>query len=372
MRGLTHLQSHWGHHPLKFSFILLICASLALLGCGNKPSAASNGKKKSKGSKAHLVEVLSVAPAQSNSSHERSGTLKARRMVRIHTQEEGSIEKLPFYEGDTVKKGTLLVQLDNSLLQAEFDKAKATRRQAQLDRNRIQGLVKKRAASKDELARANTALDVAIAEQKLLQTRLGFTTINAPFAGVVTQRLMEPGDLAARHNHVLTFTDPLSLVIQIHLSELLLPHLKQSAPVSVRIDALGSKQFPGTILRIHPELDPATRQGLVEITLAPIPKGARAGQFARVTLKTSRAARILIPFNTIRRDRLGEFVYLWDAQGKAQRALVRSGIRIGNQVEILEGLKAGDKIVTKGFLGIAEGKKVTPVNQSSKQKPNKG
>lgn len=350
--------------------ILLLFLALLLVGCNETPAAKS--KTKNKEPKAHLVEVITVASRPSNSTHERNGTLKSRKSVRIHTQEEGSIQQLPFYEGDLVKKGTLLVQLDDRLLRAELDKAKATQRQTQLDKNRIAGLVKKRAASKDELARANTALDVAIAEQKLLKTRLGFTRINAPIDGVITQRLMEPGDLAAKHNHLLTLTDPLSLVIEIHLSELLIPHLKPYDPVLVRIDALGNQQFPGTIIRIHPELDPVTRQGLVEITLNPIPAHAKSGQFARVTIETKHVARILIPFSAIRRDRVGEFVYLMNGQQKAIRTSVRSGIRIADQVEALEGLREGDQVITRGFLGISEGKRVSPVNLNPKKKTKKG
>ncbi len=349
---------------------LLITASFLLAGCNGQ--SATPDKKRKKGPRAHLVEFVSVIPEPSTSSHERSGSLKARRTVRIHNQEEGRIDQLALYEGDAVTKGEVLVELDHSLLKAQLDKAKATRRQAQLDLNRISGLVKKRAASKDELARTNTALDVAIAEQKLLQTRLDFTTIKSPISGIVTRRMMEPGDLAAKHSHILTLTDPNSLMLQIHLSELLLPNLKQGDPVTVRIDALGSRQFAGTISRIHPELDPITRQGIVEISLNPIPAGARAGQFARVTLKTASVSRILIPFGALRRDRSGEFVYIMDSQQKAQRATVRSGIRITNKVEILAGLKAKDQVIFRGFLGLASGKKVTPVNPSARQKLNKG
>ncbi len=370
MISVPRAAKHWQGIPIHLIACLLMVLTLLLAGCNGQ--SATPEKKRSKGPKAHLVEVISVKPAQSSSIHERSGTLKARRIVRIHNQEEGRINQLPFYEGDVVKKGQLLAELDHSLLKAQLDKAKATRRQALLDRNRLSGLVKKRAASKDELARTNTALDVAIAEQKLLQTRIDFTTIQSPLSGVVTQRLMEPGDLAAKHSHLLTITDPKSLMLQIHLSELLLPNIKRGESVTVRIDALGNRQFTGSILRIHPDLDPVTRQGIVEVKLKPIPPGARAGQFARVTLATTRKTRILVPFGALRRDRSGEFVYLMDKQQKARRAVVRSGIRITNQVEILEGLKVNDQVIFRGFLGITNGKKVTPVNLETETKMDKG
>ena len=309
------------------------------------------------------MEVVTVSREQVSSAHERSGSLRARRKVRIHNQEEGRVVSVPFYEGDEVSRGAVLIQMEDNLLQAELDKARANRRQAQVDQQRLLGLVKKKVASEDELARARTTLDVATAELKILQTRLAFTRIQAPFDGVVSERLIEPGDVAASNSHLLTVSDPTSLVTEIHVSELLLPHLRPGDPVTVRIDALGQEAFPARILRIHPELDPATRQGVVEVTLEPVPEGARAGQFTRVTLETARAERILIPFSALKRDREGEFVYRLEANDKIKRSAVRSGIRIGDKIEVLRGLEPGERVVIRGFLGLSEGKAVKPVNE---------
>ncbi len=163
------------------------------------------------------------------------------------------------------------MQLDDALLRAQLDKAGAGSRQARLDLKRIEGLIKKRAVSKDELSRTTTALDIARAEQRMLDIRVGYTRITAPFSGVVTERLMEPGDIASKNSHLLTLTDPQSLVMEIHVSELLLPHVAQGDLVSVRIDALGDDNHKGRIQRIHPELDAVTRQGRVEVALDPVP-----------------------------------------------------------------------------------------------------
>ncbi len=344
------------HLPILLASALLLAAT----GCSDQPAPTTAKKRPDR---EHLVEVTEVQRTATSSAHERSGSIRTRRSVRIHNQEEGRITRLPFFEGDRVKQGDTLVRLEDALLRAELDKSRATSRQAQVDLDRIRGLVKKRAASEDELARARTALEVALAEQKLLETRLGFTRITAPFDGVISERRMEPGDLATKNSHLLTLTDPESLVIEIHVSELLLPHLEPGDPVSVRIDALGSRRFTATILRIHPELNPSTRQGVVEIALAPIPEGARAGQFARVTLETARVERILLPFNAVRRDRDGEFVYLLDAEGKARRTAIESGIRIADMIEILAGVGPGDRVVSRGFLGLSEGKKVKAVTE---------
>jgi RND family efflux transporter MFP subunit len=347
------------HAPL-LPLIAGIILALALGACTQETSTEPAKNKRTR--PAHLVEIHVIAQEQVSSAHQRTGSLRARRTVRIHSQEEGRVVAAPLFEGDLANQGDTLIRLADDLLEAELDRADATTRQARVDLKRIQGLIKKRAASADELARAQTALDVALADQKLLQTRLGYTRISAPFNGVVTERMVEPGDVVSKHSHLLTLADPGSLVTEIHVSELLLPHLKPGDPAVVQIDALGSRQFEGRILRIHPELDQLTRQGVVEVVLDPVPEGARAGQFARVTLTTAQVERLLVPFAAVRRDRQGEFVYLLQADSKTHRQPIRSGIRLGDRIEILEGLEPGQQVVSRGFLGLTEGKQVKAVN----------
>ncbi len=334
--------------------LLVLWISITLTGCNEAPPAKPTIKKP----KPHLVEVKSVEWKPISTAQERTGSLRYRRLVRIHNQEEGRVIELPHYEGDLVDAGELLISMEDELLKAQLAKARATTNQAQQDLVRISNLVERRAASKDELTRVNTRLEVARAEQKLLQTRLSYTRITAPFRGVVSHRYVEPGDAVAKHTHLLTLIDPQSLVTEIRISELLLPHIAPGDQAQVRIDALGDEQFTGQVLRIHPELDPATRQGVVEVILEPVPKGSRAGQFARVTLEPARVQRMLIPFAAVRHDRKGAFVYLLDESNRVKRTAVRSGIRVADRIEILDGLKPGQKVISRGFLGLADGKQV--------------
>jgi membrane fusion protein (multidrug efflux system) len=347
---------------IRLNGILLTCAAAILVAAvgGCSSDQGDSGAKKAT-PPAHLVQIADVVRKPVSTAHERTATLRARRLVRIHNQEEGRITALPYFEGDRVKSGELLVSLDDELLKAELAKAQATTSQARQDLSRISNLAKRRAASKDELSRVKTKLQVAEAEQNLLQVRLSHTRIAAPFDGVISARHKEPGDVVARHTHILTLTDPDSLVTEIHVSELLLPHLKLNDPVRVRIDAIGDRTLEGRILRIHPELDATTRQGIVEVILQPVPEGARAGQFARVILETARVERLVVPFLTIRHDKDGEHVFLLNPDNSVRRIPVRSGIRLAEEIEILEGLEPGQRVVTRGFLGLAEGKSVKPV-----------
>ncbi len=290
-----------------------------------------------------------------------TGTLKARRLLRVFTQEEGRITALPFFEGDRVRKGDVVLRLDEALLKTQLDKAVASRQQADIDLKRLQGLTGRQLVSEDEIARARTAVEIARAEESALQTRLGYAVERAPFDGVVSARLAEPGDVVARQTHVLTLTDPASLVTEVAVSELVIPYLRVGDPAEVRVDALGTTALPGRILRIHPALDARQRRGLVEVALDPVPPGAQPGQFARVTLRVDEGERLLVPFAALQRDRDRELVYRVGGDGQVARVGVRSGARHGNAVEVLEGLAPGDTVVTRGFLGLRDGLKVQVV-----------
>lgn len=353
--------------PIKFVIRSSVIVALLgiLLGCSD--DAGSEQAKRPK-RPAQLVELATVDIEPIQHQSQRTGTLKARKTIRIFNQEEGSLTSLPFYEGDSIKKGDILLQIDDKLLRAQFDKAKATLQQAQQDLKRLQKLRKKRLVAEDEVNRARTALDVAEAEQRLLSTRLGYTSLASPINGIISERLAEPGDVAPRHTHLLTLIDTETLITEVAVSGLLLPVLSVGDTVDVQIDAMPGQTYKGSILRIHPTLDASTRNGIVEIILDPAPAGARPGQFCRVNLLSRSTERKLIPFSAIRQDSDGSYVYSVDAKNKAVRSRITTGLRFTDRIEILSGLEAGQRIITKGFLGLKAGKNIRTAN-SAKKKP---
>ncbi|SDW06074.1 efflux RND transporter periplasmic adaptor subunit [Thiocapsa roseopersicina] len=340
--------------------VLAVTLAAALIACSPGDDPPSGASRES-GAADHLVAAVVVEHAATTSSHERPGSLRHRRQVRLFSQEEGRITLLDVFEGDMVREGEVVVALEDDLLQAELDKARATLAQTELDVRRLEDLVSKRAASDAELSQARTAVAVAQGDVRILETRLAFTRIPAPFDGVVIERLVEPGDFVSKNTHLLTVADPESLVAEVYASELILPRMKVGDPAQLRIDALGAVAFPARILRIHPSLEQTSRQGIVELTLEDPPAGVKAGQFVRVTLETAAVERLLIPFRALRRDRDGELVWLVTDQGQASRRKVRSGLQMADSIEILEGLAPGDRIITRGFLGLSEDKTVKVV-----------
>jgi len=343
---------------------LMALLAFMLTACTGQ-DATETGKAKKPPKRQHLVEIAEVKQQPRSVQTVRSGSLKPLRKVKIFNQEEGGILVLPYYPGDNINEGDLLLGMDDSVLVAELAKTIATRKQAEADLKRLRTLRKKKLVAEDQLLRAQTALQVAQAEVRLLQARVGYTKVHAPFSGVISARLVEPGDVVPKYTHIASLIDTSQLITEVSVSGLLLASLQKGDAVSIRIDALGDKQFAGKITRIHPTLDNSTRRGIIEVALSPVPQGARPGQLVRVSLNAREQLRRVIPFVALRRDNQSEYVFIVTDENKAKRVNVRSGIRLDEEVEILEGLEAAQRVITRGFLGLKEKKTVTVVNTSN-------
>jgi len=340
------------------TLLSVVIASVA--GCDAPPSGRTEDSD-AKARRPHLVEVAVAEPGRLSYTADRAGSLRALREVRIVNQEEGRLTEVRVREGDRVTAGQVLIRYDDRILRAQLDKATATLKQAELDYRRNQQLLEKGFISADAVSRVATELEIARAEERLLRARVEHMAIAAPFDGVVTERLVEPGNVTPQHTHLMTVIDPSQLVTDVDVSELVIPYLDVGDAAEVRIDALGEKLHPGKIVRIHPAIDPATRTGRVEVVLNPVPTGARAGQFCRVELKTGSTQRLVVPLAALQRDVAGEFVYVLGDDGAVRRTGVASGLRLADRVEIRGGLGRGDRVVVKGFLGLTAGQRVKAV-----------
>ena len=306
---------------------------------------------------AHIVATTIVRMKSVRNQLTTSGTIEAGTKVRLYNEVSARIRDLPYHEGDAVAINTIVIGLDDEVIQAELNKATATRKQARIDYDRLRKL-QKQLASDEEIARAGTAYEIAVADEQLYQNRLDKTIIKAPFDGVITERLFEPGDVVPMHSHIMTMIDPESLQVTIHLAEHWIHQIAVGDRVDIQIDALANSLHPGLISRIHPTIDADTRKGTVEIEFQPVPFGARAGQLTRVHLKTRPSDRLVIPAHALHHDGKGAYVYVVDQNNTSLKTYVGKGAQYGNTFEITHGININDTIVTKGFNGLRHGKTV--------------
>lgn len=342
--------------------ILLGLLLITISGCDDKSAMRSH---KAKATNVHVTKVLRQGLTEQQLI---PGTIEALSTVKIYNQESGRIKSLPFYPGDMVKQDQLITVLDDAILIREFEKARAQNRQAKLDLKRIKRLIPRKLASNEQLSRAQTLVEQTGAEENLFKTRLSYSKIHAPIAGVITQRLSEAGDVVALHSHILSIADISQLKVTLSLSELTISQLKEGMAVSIRVDALGDTKFDGKILRIHPTIDISSRQGTIEIIFDDVPQGAIPGQLCRIEINTVTAPRLVIPVIAIQNDSLGEYVYRVNKENKTKLIRIQTGIQVNEWVEVISGLKVNDTIVTKGFQSLAKSKKVKIIDDSRKAK----
>lgn len=342
--------------------ILLGLLLIPLSGCDDNSTARQH---KAKATNVHVTKVLRQGLTEQQLV---TGTIEALSTVKIYNQESGRIKSMPYYPGDTVKKDQLITILDDAILIREFEKARAQHRQVKLDLKRLKRLIPRKLASKEQLSRAETLVEQAGAEENLFKTRLSYSKIHAPIAGVITQRLSEAGDVVALHSHILSIADVSQLKVTLSLSELTISQLKEDMTVSVRIDALGDTKFDGKILRIHPTIDTASRQGTIEILFSEVPQGAIPGQLCRIEINTITAPRLVIPVAAIQNDSIGEYVYRVNKENIAKLIRIHTGIQVNEWVEVISGLNINDTIVTKGFQNLAKAKTVKIIDEHAKPK----
>jgi membrane fusion protein, multidrug efflux system len=347
-----------------FTYIVL---GSVLIACDNDGDLNINTKKTTQST--HRVAVATVENKPVSLVQTVSGTMEAVTKIRLYNEESGRIVKLPYYEGDTVKQGTLLVQLDNELLKTDVAKATASKEQAEVDLSRLKKLLPKQISTEEEVANARTVLDLAVAEEKRQLTRLKRTSITAPIDGLITKRFHEPGDLLPAQSHIHSIIDPSTLRLKASLAERWIPLVSLDQQISLRIDALGDKTFDARIVRIHPTIDASTHKGLIEIQLDPVPDGAKVGQFARARIDLMASDRLVIPVHSIQYDPQGAYVYRVvdseDGNSVAEKVYFEQGLQYANVTEVLSALEAGDRIVTRGYLGLRDGKKVDVSNSNS-------
>ena len=347
-------------NPLQITIIIM--GLMLVSGCSDNSSAR---KHKTKAINVHVTQVTRQGLAEQQLI---TGTIEAFSTVRIYNQESGRIKSLPFYPGDNVNKDQLISILDDAILIREFEKARAQHRQVKLDLKRIKRLIPRKLASNEQLSRAETLVEQAGAEENLFKTRLSYSKIHAPITGVITQRLVEVGDVVSLHSHMLSLADISQLKVTLSLSELIISQLKEEMVVSIRIDALGDTKFEGKILRIHPTIDTSSRQGTIEVIFNEVPKGALPGQLCRIEINTVTAPRLVIPIIAIQNDSIGEYVYQVNKKNKTQLVRIQTGIQVNQWVEVISGLKENETIITKGFQGLEKAKIVNIINENTKAK----
>jgi RND family efflux transporter MFP subunit len=257
--------------------------------------------------------------------------------------------------GQVVTAGDLLVRLDDTDLQARrrqaeavLKAAQAARAQAEADANRAASLVKVKAVSQQENEQAGTALKAADAELSRakesiqeIQATLDWATIRSPISGIVIDKKIDVGDMVTPGQMLATLFDPKRMQLVASVRESLAHRLKVGQPIEVQLENF-TKQRTGTISEIVPEAESTSRAFQVKVT-GPCPEGVYSGMFGRILIPLDEEQVLLIPRQAVQSVGQLDLVNV-ATRGAVSRRAVRLGRTIGQDVEVLSGLSAGEQV----------------------------
>jgi membrane fusion protein (multidrug efflux system) len=312
-------------------------------------------------SRGAAVEVAKVRTATVRDEIGAVGTLQPDEFVTISPEIEGRIAEILLDEGTRVEAGQPLVKLDDAIYRAELAQAQADLTLARSNYERADTLARQRSGTQRARDEALAALQSAEASFELARTRLDKATIRAPFSGVLGLRSVSPGEFVERGAALVTLQSLDPLKVDFRVPETFLTAVRTGQQVAITVDALGGQAFAGEIYAADPQLDVEGRAIRLRARI-PNPGGElRPGLFARVTITAEeRESALLVPESAIVPQGGRRFVYRVDGD-KVARVEVRLGKRQAGEVEVIEGLRLGDVVVTAGQQRLREGAAVEVV-----------
>ncbi|HPU54869.1 MAG TPA: efflux RND transporter periplasmic adaptor subunit [Verrucomicrobiota bacterium] len=335
---------------LKYSLLLLGFVALSGAGCRRHNSSGPAAPALP----AVAVRAQTVEPKPHVATEETVGTVRARLRARIESKVAGRILEMRAEPGGVVKAGDLLARLDVQEIRARLDQALATQQQAAGDLKRFSALLERDAVTQAEFDAVQMRARVADAAVKEAQTMLSYADVVAPFDGVVTRKLADIGDLAAPGKPLVEMEDPLHLRLETDIPEALIGRVKPGAVMSVRVSGVG--ELAGTVSEIAPSADPNSRTFAVKLDLPPA-EGLRAGQFGRVAVPVSETTALRVPVSAVVQRGQLQMVFVV-ADNRAVMRLVKTGRRVGGEVEIASGLSPGESVVIENADSIVDGQPV--------------
>lgn len=309
------------------------------------------------------VEVTQPKMQAVEDRFETIGTISADQAVTVVAEIPGTVTRIPFAEGGTVRNGELLAKLDDRELQAALDRASAVRDQAQSSFNRVKPLVDQGAVPTQDLDDAEAALRVAEANVAFAQAQLEKTRISAPFGGMAGARRVSPGAYVQPGTPIVDIASVEKLRVSFAIPERYLNDLRVGSNVTIRTTAFAGEEVSGTVMAVEPQIDALTRNvGIVARIDNPELK-YRPGMSANVAITLQeRPAALTIASEAIFLDQNQPYVYTVKPDSTVARVALRLGSRSRQYVEIVSGLEAGQTVVRAGQQKIFDGAKVMPVS----------
>ncbi len=334
--------------------MLAVAIALATAACGKDAPSGPRGP----GSKPVAVTTTTIAASPWTDTIEALGTAKANESVTITAKVTETVERVQFEDGDFVDAGEVLVDLSGRAELAGLEEARAAYKEAQQQHDRQAGLVEQGTIPRSQLDTQVALRDAARARMDAIRARLSDRVITAPFAGVLGFRQVSPGTLVTPGTVIATLDDVSTIKLDFSVPETLLASLAPGQSVVAKSAAFAGREFRGTVSSIDSRVDPVTRAVIVRATIPNPDAVVRPGMLLTVELYEPERDALVIPELALTQVGTDAFVYRVKPDASVEQVRVEVGARRRGEVEIVEGLAAGDRIVVEGTVKLRPGAKI--------------
>ncbi len=290
-----------------------------------------------------------------------STNLEAERQVQVLAESSREVTALLVEEGDTVRRGAVLIRLEDDEQRTEVERIEGQIERAGRELERNENLFDQQLISEQELNDKRydvEQLELALSDAK---RELSYTEVRAPISGTITQRLVKVGDHITVNQHLFDIIDFSSIVARVYVPEKELVRLETGQVARLSAQALGDQERYGAIDRIAPVVD--SRSGTVKVTVAiPEEEGLRPGMYVSVDLVTEvHDEALLVPKRALVYDDDQLFVFRMVSEDRVERLLIQPVLEDRENIEPAGLLNAGDRIVVAGQAGLKDGSLVREV-----------
>ncbi len=303
------------------------------------------------------VEALVVRNAKLDNKLIVTGTVLANESLELKAEISGKITKIAFQEGTVVKKGAVLVQINDEEIAAQLQKQKHNQKLNEDNEFRQRKLLEKDAISQEEYDNALNRLNTTVSDVRLLEAQLAKTRISAPFDGIIGLRYVSEGAYVSPNTAIATLYNNTPAKLEFAVPSRYSAQVSQGKEIYFKVEG-DTIQHKGKVYAVEPRIDPDTRT-LKLRALADNSKGRLLpGQFVELelVLETINNA-LMIPTEAVVPEQGGKKVFVL-SNGSVKEVSIETGIRTSTSLEVTSGLQAGDTVLTTGILQLRQGAKV--------------
>ena len=351
--------------------IAVVCAAWAIYATQHKPVTGAGGPPAggARNNAPASVTLAAVRAQRVSQKLEALGNARANESVDISTKTSNIVTAVTFRDGERVKRGQVLVQLDSAQARADVSAAQAAVTESETLYNRSRELLNTQALSKSSFDQLEATLKANRAKLAAANAKLEDTVIRAPFSGRVGLRRVSVGTLISPGDVITTLDDTSVIKLDFSVPENFLASLREGLSIRATAPAFPGRSFAGSVASIDSRVDMATRSVIVRALLANDDGALKPGMFLNVALANDEREALVIPEEALSPEAERQYVYVV-SDGKVSRREVRIGGRQPGTVEILSGLSAGERVIVEGTQKVRDGAIVTATERTVDEFPD--